>query len=148
MEDLVAAVVFIAALSALFVFATLVIRPFLPAKIAEVPTAPGQDVPTRRIYIYNASGRLYAVEYAGSDVETFTKAVGVAGTLVAIFETYPGGYRCISYTSRPVRIGDEPYTGLWCPPPFDDKVGQDCMPTGVTSRGRWLLIQYRCPGLS
>jgi len=145
MEDLVSAAVFITALTALFVFVALVLKPFMPAKVVEAPVAPSDDAPTRRVYVYNASGRLYAVEYAGSDVEAFRKAAGVPGSLAAVFEVYPGGYRCQRYTRAPVRIGDDPYTGLWCPPPFDTRVDHSCQPVGLTSRGRWLLVQYRCP---
>jgi len=145
MEDLVSALVFATALSALFVFVALALKPFMPAKVVEAPIAPSDDAPTRRIYIYDASGRLYAVEYAGNDVEAFRRAVGVPGVLVAVFEVYPGGYRCVRYARAPVRIGDDPYTGLWCPPPFDAKLDPNCQPVGLTSRGRWLLTQHRCP---
>jgi hypothetical protein len=100
-----------------------------------------------RVYVYNDSGRLYAVEYAGSDPEAFRRAVGVPGSLVAAFTVYPGGYNCTRYTRAPVRIGPDPYTGLWCPPPFDAKAEKGCVPVGLTSRGRWLLVQYSCPGL-
>jgi len=144
MEDLISAAVFITALSALFVFTLLVLKPFMPAKTAEAPLAPSQDAPARRIYVYNASGMLYAVDYQGDDVEAFRRAVGVPGVLVTVFEVYPGGYRCQRYTRAPVRIGDDPYTGLWCPPPFDARVDHNCQPIGITSRGRWLLVQYRC----
>ncbi len=147
MEDLVAGAVFITALAALFVMAMVTIKPFLPSKIVEVPAAPGEDAPTRHVYVYNHTGRLYAVEYAGSDPETFRRAVGVPGTLAAVFTVYPGGYNCTKYTRAPVRIGPDPYTGLWCPPPFDAKVESNCVPVGLTSRGRWLLVQYSCPGM-
>jgi hypothetical protein len=91
------------------------------------------------------------VEYAGSDVEAFRRALGVPGTLAAVFTVYPGGYNCTRYTRAPVKIGPDPYTGLWCPPPFDVKAEADaiknCIPVGLTSRGRWLLVQYSCPGM-
>ena len=155
MEDLIAAAVFITALTALFVLAVLTVKPFLPSKTVEVPAAPGRDAPTIRVYVYNDSGRLYAVEYAGGGAEAFRRAVGVPGSLVAAFTVYPGGYNCTRYTDAPVRIGPDPYTGLWCPPPFDinktsefgAKAGGGCVPVGLTSRGRWLLVQYSCPGL-
>ena len=155
MEDLIAAAIFIIALTALFALAVLTVKPFLPSKTVEVPAAPGKDAPTIRVYVYNDSGRLYAVEYAGSDPEAFRRAVGVPGSLVAAFTVYPGGYNCTRYTRAPVRIGADPYTGLWCPPPFDinktsefgAKAGGGCVPVGLTSRGRWLLVQYSCPGL-
>jgi hypothetical protein len=150
-EDFIAATVFVTALAALFVMAGVTLKPFLPSKIVEVPAAPGNDAPTRHIYVYNHTGRLYAVEYAGSDVETFRRALGVPGSLVAVFTIYPGGYNCTRYTRDPVRIGPDPYTGLWCPPPFDVKTKADviknCVPVGLTSRGRWLLVQYSCPGM-
>jgi hypothetical protein len=146
MEDFIAAAVFVTALAALFVMAGVTLKPFLPSKIVEVPAAPSKDAPTVKVYIYNHTGRLYAVEYAGDDVEAFRSAVGVPGSLVAVFTVYPGGYNCTRYTSAPVRIGLDPYTGLWCPPPFDTKVEENCVPVGLTSRGRWLLVQYSCPG--
>jgi len=149
-EDFVAAAVFVTALAALFVMAVATLKPFLPSKIVEVPAAPGKDVPTIRVYVYNDTGRLYAVEYAGSDVEAFRRAVGVPGDLVAVFTVYPGGYDCTRYTRAPVRIGPDPYTGLLCPAPFDvktDNVNKTCVPAGLTSRGRWLLVQYSCPGM-
>jgi hypothetical protein len=121
-EDFVAAAVFATALAALFVMAGATLKPFLPSKIVEVPATPGKDAPTIKVYVYNDTGRLYAVEYAGSDVETFRSAVGIPGSLVAVFTVYPGGYNCTRYTHAPVRIGPDPYTGLWCPPPFDAKV--------------------------
>ncbi len=155
MEDLIAAAVFIIALTALFVLAVLTVEPFLPSKTVEVPAAPGKDAPTVRVYVYNDSGRLYAVEYAGGDVDAFRRAVGVPGSLAAVFTVYTGGYNCTRYTRAPVRIGADPYTGLWCPPPFDAnkaggfgaKAGGGCIPVGLTSRGRWLLVQYSCPGM-
>jgi uncharacterized protein (DUF58 family) len=146
MEDLVAGAVFITALAALFVMAMVTIKPFLPSKIIEAPIAPGRDAPTIKVYVYNDTGRLYAVEYAGSDPEVFRRAVGVPGTLVAVFTVYPGGYNCTRYSRAPVRVGPDPYTGLWCPPPFDAEVEKNCVPVGLTSRGRWLLVQYSCPG--
>jgi uncharacterized protein (DUF58 family) len=150
MEDLVAGAVFITALAALFIMAIVTIKPFLPSKIIEAPAAPAGDAPTIRVYVYNHTGRLYAVEYAGSDVEAFRRAVGVPGALVAVFTVYPGGYNCTKYTRAPVRIGPDPYTGLWCPAPFDvnsANVNSTCVPVGLTSRGRWLLVQYSCPGM-
>ena len=146
MEDLIAATVFVTAFAALFVMAVAALKPFLPSKIVEVPAAPGRDAPTIKVYIYNDAGRLYAVEYAGSDPEAFRRALGVPGSLVAVFTVYPGGYDCTRYTRAPVRIGPDPYTGLWCPSPFDAKVESNCVPVGLTSRGRWLLVQYSCPG--
>ncbi|MFZ8811825.1 MAG: hypothetical protein ACO2PN_27465 [Pyrobaculum sp.] len=147
MEDFIAAAVFITALAALFIMAMATIKPFLPSKTVEVPAAPSSDVLTIRVYVYNHTGRLYAVKYAGSDVEAFRRAVRVPGTLAAVFTIYPGGYNCTRYTSAPVRIGPDPYTGLWCPPPFDAEVEENCVPVGLTSRGRWLLVQYSCPGM-
>jgi hypothetical protein len=148
-EDFVAATVFVTALAALFVMAGVTLKPFLPSKIVEAPIAPSKDAPTVRVYVYDHMGHLYAVKYAGSDPETFRRVVGVPGDLVAVFTIYPGGYNCIRYTSAPVRIGTDPYTGLWCPPPFDvnrTNVNGTCVPVGLTSRGRWLLVQYSCPG--
>jgi hypothetical protein len=145
-EDFVAAAVFATALAALFVMAGVTLKPFLPSKIVEAPIAPSKDAPTIKVYVYNDTGRLYVVEYAGSDPEAFRRAIGVSGTLVAVFTVYPGGYNCTRYTHAPVRIGPDPYTGLWCPPPFDAKVESNCVPVGLTSRGRWLLVQYSCPG--
>ena len=151
MEDFIAAAVFATALAALFVMAVATLKPFLPTKIVETPAAPSSDAPTIRVYIYNHAGRLYAVKYAGNDVEAFRRAVGVPGSLAAVFTVYPGGYNCTMYTRIPVRIGPDPYTGLWCPPPFDVKaeadVNRNCVPVGLTSRGRWLLVQYSCPGM-
>jgi hypothetical protein len=148
-EDFVSAAVFATALAALFVMAGAAFKPFLPSKLVEVPAAPSKDAPTVKVYVYNHTGRLYAVEYAGSDVEAFRRAAGVPGTLAAVFTVYPGGYNCTRYTHAPVRIGPDPYTGLWCPPPFDvdsANLNSNCVPVGLTSRGRWLLVQYSCPG--
>ncbi len=147
MEDFIAAAVFVTALAALFVMAVATLKPFLPSKIVEAPIAPSKDVPTRHIYAYEYEDDLYAVEYAGSDVEAFRRALEMPGTLVAVFTVYPGGYNCTKYTHAPVRIGPDPYTGLWCPPPFDTKLEENCVPVGLTSRGRWLLVQYSCQGL-
>jgi hypothetical protein len=149
-EDFIAATVFVTALAALFVMTVATLKPFLPSKIVEVPAAPSSDVPTIRVYVYNHTGRLYAVEYAGTNPEAFRRALEVPGSLVAVFTIYPGGYNCTRYTRAPVRIGPDPYTGLWCPPPFDvnaDNVSRNCVPVGLTSRGRWLLVQYSCPGM-
>ena len=147
MEDFVSTAVFATAVAALFVMAVAALKPFIPSKIVEVPAAPGKDAPTIKVYVYNHTGRLYAVEYAGSDIEAFRRAVRVPGDLAAVFTVYPGGYSCTRYTRAPVRIGPDPYTGLWCPPPFDTKVEENCVPVGLTSRGRWLLVQYSCPGM-
>jgi hypothetical protein len=145
-EDFVAAAVFVTALAALFVMAGVTLKPFLPSKIVEAPIAPSKDAPTRHIYVYKHWDRLYAVEYVGNESEAFRRAIGIPGDLVAVFTVYPGGYNCTRYTRDPVRIGPDPYTGLWCPPPFDTKVESNCVPVGLTSRGRWLLVQYNCPG--
>jgi hypothetical protein len=148
-EDFVSAAVFATALAALFVMAGAALKPFLPLKLVEVPAAPSKDAPTVKVYVYNHTGRLYAVEYAGADPEAFRRAAGVPGTLAAVFTVYPGGYNCTRYTNAPVRIGPDPYTGLWCPAPFDvnrTNVNSNCVPVGLTSRGRWLLVQYSCPG--
>ena len=147
MEDFVAAAVFVTAVAALFVMAVATLKPFLPSKIVEAPIAPSKDAPTRHIYVYKYGGDLYAVEYVGNDSEAFRGMVGVPGDLVAVFTVYPGGYSCTRYTRAPVRIGPDPYTGLWCPPPFDAEVEENCAPVGLTSRGRWLLVQYSCPGM-
>jgi len=148
-EDFVSAAVFATALAALFVMVAATLKPFLPSKTVEVPAAPSKDAPTVKVYVYSHMGRLYAVEYAGSDVEAFRWAAGGPGTLAAVFTVYPGGYNCTRYTHAPVRIGPDPYTGLWCPPPFDvgsANLNNNCVPVGLTSRGRWLLVQYSCPG--
>jgi len=149
-EDFVAATVFVTALAALFVMAVATLKPFLPSKTVEAPIAPSKDAPTVKVYVYNHTGRLYAVEYAGDNPEAFRRALGVPGTLAAVFTVYPGGYNCTRYTHAPVRIGPDPYTGLWCPAPFDvnsANVNSNCVPVGLTSRGRWLLVQYSCPGM-
>jgi len=104
-EDFIATAVFVTALAALFIMAGVTLKPFLPSKVVEVSVAPGKDAPTIRVYVYNDTGRLYAVEYAGSDVEAFRRAAGVPGALVAVFTVYPGGYNCTRYTRAPVRIG-------------------------------------------
>ncbi len=152
MEDFIAATVFATALAALFVMAVATLKPFLPSKTVEAPIAPSKDAPTIRVYVYNHTGRLYAVEYAGDNPEAFRRALGVPGDLAAVFTVYPGGYNCTRYTRAPVRVGPDPYTGFWCPPPFDVKtnranVNRNCVPVGLTSRGRWLLVQYSCPGM-
>jgi hypothetical protein len=151
-EDFIAASVFVTALAALFVVAVATLKPFLLSKIVEAPIAPSKDAPTRHVYVYRYGGDLYAVEYVGNEPEAFRRALGVPGSLVAVFTVYPGGYNCTRYTRDPVRIGPDPYTGLWCPPPFDVKadrvsVSSTCVPVGLTSRGRWLLVQYSCPGV-
>jgi hypothetical protein len=97
-EDFVAAAVFVTALAALFVMAGVTLKLFLPSKIIEAPIAPGKDAPTIKVYVYNHTGSLYAVEYAGSDPEAFRRAVGMPGDLVAVFTVYPGGYNCTRYT--------------------------------------------------
>jgi hypothetical protein len=150
MEDFVSTAVFVTAVAALFVMAVAALKPFLPSKIVEAPIAPSKDAPTRHIYVYKYGGDLYAVEYVGNDLETFRRALEVPGDLAAVFTVYPGGYNCTRYTRAPVRIGPDPYTGLWCPAPFDvnrANVNSTCVPVGLTSRGRWLLVQYSCPGL-
>jgi hypothetical protein len=148
-EDFVSTAVFATALAALFVMAGVTLKPFLPSKTVEAPIAPSKDAPTIKVYVYNHTGRLYAVEYAGDNPEAFRRAIGVPGSLVAVFTVYPGGYNCTRHTRAPVRIGPDPYTGLWCPPPFDvnrSNANNNCVPVGLTSRGRWLLVQYSCPG--
>ncbi|AET32627.1 hypothetical protein [Pyrobaculum ferrireducens] len=149
MEDFISASVFITGLAALFLFAALVARPYLPSAYIEAPAEPGDNVPTRSLYVYAVIDRYnhtryYMMEYVGPDAEQFRQGVGVPGVLVAKFYVYPGGYRCELYGRRPVRIGD-PYTGLWCPPPFDARVDPSCVPVNVASKGRWLVVQYRCP---
>jgi len=159
MEDVVAATAFIAALASLLLYAVVVTFQFIEAKIVEAPHAPAGNVPTRKVYIYatpvNSSlipsslpapgVRLVAVEYEG-DVEELRRALGIGGVLVAVFEIYPGGYRCwLTPGVKSVRIGGDPYTGLWCPPPFSNAAVAGCSPVGIASRGRWLVVQYSCP---
>jgi len=159
MEDAVAVTAFIAALASLLLYAVAVISQFIEVKIVETPLAPAGDVPTRKVYIYatpmNSSlipsslpapgVGLVAVEYEG-DVEELRRALGIGGVLVATFEIYPGGYRCqLAPGVKSVRVGDDPYTGLWCPPPFSNATVAGCSPVGIASRGRWLVVQYSCP---
>jgi len=158
MEDAVAVAAFIAALVSLLLYSVTVVSQFTEAKIAEAPHAPAGDVPTRKVYIYatpvNSSlippslpapgVRLAAVEYEGN-VEELRWGLGVGGVLVATFEIYPGGYRCwLAPGVKSVRVGDDPYTGLWCPPPFSNATVAGCLPVGIASRGRWLVVQYSC----
>ena len=144
-EDVVAAAVFALATAALIAFAIAVMAPFPHSKTVEAPVAPSKDAPVRRVYVYEQGGQLYAVEYEVENVDAFRQMAGISGPLVAVFEVYPGGYRCQKYVPYPVRIGPDPYNGLWCPPPYEPKDVSGCTPIGVTSRGRWLLVQYRCP---
>lgn len=144
MEDFIAATAFFAAFTVLFVLAILTIRPFIQYSVMETPAAPSQDAPTRLLYAYNVSGHIFLVEYKG-DVELFQGFVGIKGPLIAIFYVYPGGYRCERFTDKPVRFGADPYTGFWCPAPYEEvKIGPSCVPVGIASKGRWLLVQYRC----
>ncbi|MEZ0319998.1 MAG: hypothetical protein ABWK05_08430 [Pyrobaculum sp.] len=145
MEDAVAAAVFVAAVGTLMVVAVYTIAPFLSAKVLEAPVAPSEGLPERRVYVYFDGGVYYAVEFDG-EVEWFRSTVGVNGSLAAVFFIYPGGYKCQlmpGYAS--VRLGGDPYTGLWCPLPFKNASVTSCVPVGVVSRGRWLLVQYKCP---
>jgi len=159
MEDVVAATAFIAALASLLLYAVAVASQFTEVKIVESPLAPAGDAPTRRVYVYATPTSsplissslpvpgvgLVAVEYEG-DVEELRRALGIGGVLVAVFEIYPGGYRCrLAPGVKSVRIGDDPYTGLWCPPPFSNATVAGCSPVGIASRGRWLVVQYSCP---
>ncbi|MFN3803526.1 MAG: hypothetical protein ACK4SY_00510 [Pyrobaculum sp.] len=142
MDHFVAVAVFMAALTALLIYVAMVAQQYMYWRLVEMPISPGGNMPTRVVYVYNSSDGLYLVEYGG-DVERFRKYVGPPGELVAVFELYPGGYRCEA--RRPVRVGD-PYTGLWCPPPYGHSVNtSSCTPVGLASRGRWLVAQYRCP---
>jgi len=159
MEDVVAATAFIAALASLFLYAVAIASQFTELKIVESPLAPAGDAPTRIVYVYATPTSsllvpsrlpapgvgLVAVEYEG-DVEELRRALGIGGVLVAVFEIYPGGYSCrLAPGVKSVRIGDDPYTGLWCPPPFSNATVAGCSPVGIASRGRWLVVQYSCP---
>lgn len=145
MEDVIAVAVFITAVVALMLLAMAVTAPFIQYRIIEAPVAPPADVPARHIYVYSSNGKLYAVDYEGLNPAAFQRVAGIPGTLVAVFTVWPGGYNCTLYGNTPVKIGQDPYTGLWCPPPYTQGNPANCAPTGITSRGRWLLVQYSCP---
>ncbi|MEM4577714.1 MAG: hypothetical protein QXU59_02670 [Pyrobaculum sp.] len=142
MEDVVAAVVFFTAFSTLLLFTAASLSPFLYTKTVASPHAPSEDTPSRVFYVYNVSKRdgfdLIVAEH-GDKIET-----PPTWRLVAVFRVYPGGYDCVLLTEPSVKIGDDPYTGLWCPPPLDVREVEGCTPKGLTSRGRWLLIEYVC----
>lgn len=122
----------------LFVFMIVVLMPFLPGRIAEAPVSPGNDTPVRYIYVYDTG---YAVEYPGKNISALAPLIGVSGKPIAEFVVYPGGYRC---NGSAVRIGTDPYTGLWCPPPIQPRSVSGCTPIGVTSQGRFIIVQYAC----
>ncbi len=140
MEHLVSVVVFTVGIAMLLIASSVVMQPFIYWKTIETPVAPSDDLAVRVLYVYNNSGRLYVVEHM-SHADALFRQLGLFGELVAVFELYPGGYRCVGRA----KIGSNPYTGLWCPPPKFAEVKPTCVPLGLVSRGMWLLMQYRCP---
>lgn len=137
MNDLVAATVFVLGLSLLLIAGMSVLRPLLPSVEVHAPVGPSEQMPHRLVYVYLVDGRWVAVA-APPD---FDVGVLFGGDPVAVFEVYPGGYRCASPLR--VEVGDDPYRGFWCPPPTADRPPA-CVPVGLSSRGRWLTVDYAC----
>ncbi|MGC8582619.1 MAG: hypothetical protein ACP5HD_02205 [Thermoproteus sp.] len=114
------------------------------------PLSPPQGGPARWIHVFYHNGELWMVDAETPSPTLAEIAVGVNGTWVATFYLWPGGYNCTYNSSfvlggepisasNPLRIGPDPYSGLWCPPPW--KGGGVCSATVVESRGRLLLAR-------
>ena len=107
--------------------------------------APPQGAPADWVHVVDAGGQLYAVRMATPDWRAAASfsTLPAGAALMATFQLWPGGYNC-TY-ARPVRIGPDPYTGLWCPPPWRvQPPPPDCVPRDATSRGRVLVVEYTC----
>lgn len=142
MEDVAASAAFFLSLSLLLLMVSTAIKPFLPASEVYAPTAPSAEAPRRLVYVYSLHGDVVAVAVPPDTTPDELLGLGASGGLLTVFELYPGGYRC----SPPVevRIGGDPYRGLWCPPPWHGVVASRCPPQGPVSIGRWLAVSYRC----
>lgn len=146
--SLAAAAVFSSALSVLLLFAVLKIAS-LPHASLTIPLSESQGAPARWIHVFYSGGVFVAVD-AGTPSPYVAEALaGVNGVWVATFKLWPGGYTCLYNSSfalngkpiskdNPLKIGEDPYTGLWCPPPWS---GTRSCPNGVpASMGRILAV--------
>jgi len=105
------------------------------------------------IHVVRVGNDVYAVRMVTPDWRTALLFVGLdpsKATWVATFQLWPGGYSCTGApgvgTRTFVKIGNDPYTGLWCPPPWQVQPPPppDCVPRGATSRGRVMVVEYAC----
>ena len=146
----VAASVFFLSVAVLMLFATLKLSS-LPRGGYTAPLSPPQGGPARWIHVFYLNGGFLAVDAETPSYELAEVAVGINGTWVATFYLWPGGYACAynaSFllngrplsSSNPLRIGADPYTGLWCPPPWNG-TGHCATWGAALSMGRVLLAR-------
>lgn len=163
MSSLVAAVVFAISLAVLLLFVMLKMSS-LPTRYYLAPASPPQGASARWIHVFSAyyygQPTLLAIS---ADTPNSQQALAEANTTgaiadgiwVATFELWPGGYNCTYNATfyingapisagNPLKIGPDPYTGLWCPPPWSSTVPTGCVPVNVGSKGRILLTAYAC----
>lgn len=99
------------------------------------PLPPAAEAGARWIHVLNCSGTLIAVDAGTPNASQAEELVGLSCRDLASFELWPGGYSC----NGTARIGPDPFTGLWCPPP---KMPDGKCSSGVlVSEGRFLLVQ-------
>ena len=147
--SLVAAAIFFSALTVLFLFALLKISS-LPHWAQIAPLSQPQGAPSRWIHVFRSGGVFIAID-AGTPSPYIAAMMGnINGTWIATFYLWPGGYNCtynssfllngepIS-TTNPLKIGPDPYTGLWCPPPWSAAKG--CATGVLSSMGRILVVR-------
>ncbi len=89
-------------------------------------------------------GTVALMLYPTPDLRTAQSVSG--GVVLARVAMWPGGYNCTMYAPGVYKFGPDPYTGIWCPPPWKtaDQVPKNCRPWNAVSRGRVVLIEFRC----
>ncbi|MEL9989765.1 MAG: hypothetical protein QXP98_04635 [Thermoproteus sp.] len=146
----IAAAVFSLAVVVLIMFAVLKVES-LPRGGYVAPLSQAEGAPARWIHIFYSNRAFWAVDAGVSSPSIAEIYAGINGTWVATFLLWPGSYNCTYNSSfllngrpisvdNPLRIGRDPYTGLWCPPPWSS-MARCASGRIVSSMGRILVAK-------
>lgn len=163
MSSLVAAAVFAISLAVLLLFVIVKISS-LPTRYYLAPASPPQGASARWIHVFSVYyyGQPTLLMVAADTpnpqqalAEINTTGAITRGIWAATFMLWPGGYNCTYNNAfsieggpisaeNPLKIGPNPYIGLWCPPPWSSTIPTNCAPVNIASEGRILLTVYAC----
>ncbi|MEZ0248681.1 MAG: hypothetical protein ABWJ97_05360 [Thermoproteus sp.] len=146
----IAAAMFFLAVVVLVTFAVFKIES-LPKGGYVAPLSPSEGSPARWIHVFYLNGTFWVVDAGVSSPNIAEAEAGINGIWVATFLLWPGGYNCTYNSSflldgrpigvdNPLRIGRDPYTGLWCPPPWSS-TARCAGGRVVSSMGRILVVK-------
>ncbi|MEM1788177.1 MAG: hypothetical protein QW085_06270 [Pyrobaculum sp.] len=96
--------------------------------------------------VQTRDGKVALVLYPTASAQVASEVLKDVNILARV-ALWPGGYNCTVLVPPPrdvYKIGPDPYTGVWCPPPFKYSVPPGCEPRNVVARGRVVLIEAVC----